>query len=285
MRASSTNCIKPSTSKGGRHHEVAKIGLAVIHRAGLSGRHSNCRFRPNCRAARASDSRADRGPAFSAAAQARQSDARLDAVVLAAIRSNPVTAPYPISTSMQKGKVVLSGIVGTKQVHDAAVRMVIDMGVPVRDDLVIDTGAAAAVAHAAGAAVGGYGGAMPGTLSNSSPYIYPPPLFGRLDDPFFGYVPPLVSFPPWWRRQGQSSATVQPRQDPAARPQQTSATPVDSSRPSANPKGTWQPLEVDPVIGHVEVNIDALGGYSCAESWPASKPHAKSKTRCGQFPA
>ena len=119
-------------------------------------------------------------------------------MVLAAIRSNPVTAPYPISTSMQKGKVVLSGIVGTKQVHDAAVRMVIDMGVPVRDDLVIDTGAAAAVAHAAGAAVGGYGGAMPGTLSNSSPYIYPPPLFGRLDDPFFGYVPPLVSFPPWW---------------------------------------------------------------------------------------
>ena len=103
---------------------------------------------------------------------------------------------------MQKGKVVLSGIVGTKQVHDAAVRLAIAMGIPFRDDLVIDTGAAAAVAQAAGAAVGGYGGAMPGTLSNSSPYIYPPPLFGRLDDPFFGYVPPLVSFPPWWRAPG-----------------------------------------------------------------------------------
>ena len=33
------------------------------------------------------------------------------------------------------------------------------------------------------------------------PYIYPPPLMGRLDDPFFGFVPPLVSFPPWWRRR------------------------------------------------------------------------------------
>ncbi len=193
-------------------------------------------------------------------AQADQSGARLDAVVLAAIRSNPVTAAYPISTSMQKGKVVLSGIVGTKQVHDAAVRMVIGMGIPVRDDLVIDTGAAAAVARAAGAAVGGYGGAMPGTLSNSPPYIYPPPLFARLDDPFFGYVPPLISYPPWWRRSGQSSPTVQPRQDPVARPQQTSAAPAESSRPGASPKGSWRPLEVDPVIGHVEVNIDELGG-------------------------
>ena len=29
---------------------------------------------------------------------------------------------------------------------------------------------------------------------------------GRLDDPFFGFVPPLVSFPPWWRRRMQSAA-------------------------------------------------------------------------------
>jgi osmotically-inducible protein OsmY len=191
--------------------------------------------------------------------QVGQNAARLDAVVLAAIRANPVTAAYPIWTSTQKGKVILSGIVGTKQVHDAAVRMVIDMGIPFRDDLVIDTGAAAAVAQAAGAASGGYGGAMPGTLSNSSPYIYPPPLMGRLDDPFFGFVPPLVSFPPWWRRSGQSGPTIQPRQVPAAGPQ-ASAMPADSARPSASPKGSWQPLEVDPVIGQVEVNIDQLGG-------------------------
>ncbi len=174
------------------------------------------------------------------------------------MRSNPVTAGYPISASLQKGKVVLAGRVGTKQVHDAAVRMVIDMGIPFRDDLVIDTAAAAAVAQAAGPAAGGYGGAMAGTLSNSAPYVYPPPLFARLDDPFFGFVPPLVSFPPWWRRPGQSGPTVQPRPDPAAAPQ-ASAAPADSARVS-EPKGSWQPLNVDPVKGQIEVSVDELGG-------------------------
>ena len=191
--------------------------------------------------------------------QAGPNATRLDAVALAAIRSNPMTAAYPITTSLQKGKVVLSGIVGTKQVHDAAVRTVIAMGIPFRDDLVIDTGAAAIVAQAAGPAVGGYGGAMPGTLSNSPPYIYPPPLFARLDDPFFGFVPPLVSFPPWWRRSDQSSPTVQPRRDPSAGAQ-ASALPADSSRPPASPKGSWQPMEVDPIKGQVEISVDELGG-------------------------
>jgi osmotically-inducible protein OsmY len=188
-----------------------------------------------------------------------QEAARLATAVLWAMRSNPVTAAYPISARAQKGKVVLSGIVGTKQVHDAAVRMLIDMGIPFRDDLVIDTAAAAAVAQATGPAAPGYGGAFPGTLSNSSPYIYPPPLFARLDDPFFGFVPPLVSFPPWWRRAGQTSPTVQPRPDPTAGPQ-ASGTPGDSARESASPKGSWQPLGVDPVKGQIEISVDELGG-------------------------
>ena len=41
------------------------------------------------------------------------------------------------------GAVVLSGVVGTKQAHDVAVRIAIDTGVPFRDNLVIDTGAVA----------------------------------------------------------------------------------------------------------------------------------------------
>ena len=37
-----------------------------------------------------------------------------------------------------------------------------------------------------------------GSPAGSAPYfVYPPPLFGRVDDPFFGFEPPLVSFPPW----------------------------------------------------------------------------------------
>ena len=47
---------------------------------------------------------------------------------------------------------------------------------------------------------------------SAAPYIYPPPLMGRFDDPFFGFVPPLVSFPPWWRRSVDS--LPQPRPGP-----------------------------------------------------------------------
>ena len=203
--------------------------------------------------------------------------------VLWAMRSNPVTAAYPISASLQKGKVVLAGRVGTKQVHDAAVRMVIDMGIPFRDDLVIDTAAAAAVAQAAGPAARGYGGAMAGTLSNSPPYVYPPPLFARLDDPFFGFVPPLVSFPPWWRRLIKAARRYS--RDKILPPGlRHPPRPLDSSRVSA-PKGSWQPLEVDPVKGQIEVSVDELGESSCAEWWPASKPAARSKTPRGAFRA
>ena len=117
-----------------------------------------------------------------------------DLVLLEALRSNPVTAPYRIGISMQGGRVVLSGKVGTKYVHDVAVRIAIDLGYPFRDNLVIDTNEAHRVA------------AFPvvptipvaGPLVGIPPYLYPPPLFGRLDDPFYGMEPPLISYPPWW---------------------------------------------------------------------------------------
>ena len=62
-----------------------------------------------------------------------------DLVLLGALQSNPVTAPYRIGTAMRGGRVVLWGKVGTKYVHDVAVRIAIDLGYPFRDDLVIDT--------------------------------------------------------------------------------------------------------------------------------------------------
>ncbi len=53
---------------------------------------------------------------------------------------------------------MLSGRVGTKAVHDAAVRLAIASGSPIRDDLVIDTGLAHLAASAGAASPGG----MPG---------------------------------------------------------------------------------------------------------------------------
>ncbi len=50
-----------------------------------------------------------------------------------------------------------------------------------------------------GGGYGGGGGALPGAGTYGSlPYTYPPPLFGRLDDPFFGFEPPPITYPPWW---------------------------------------------------------------------------------------
>ena len=70
---------------------------------------------------------------------------RVELLILARCGSNPLTAPYPIAVTWNKGAVTLSGVVGTKQVHDVAVRLAIASGKPIRDNLVIDTG----IAHAA----------------------------------------------------------------------------------------------------------------------------------------
>ena len=133
-----------------------------------------------------------------------------DAIVLSAIRANPYTAPYPITAAWCNGTVVLAGRVGTSVIHDMAVRTVIDLGYPVRDDLVIDTAEAHRVAVAQ--AVGGpWSSPAAGLLVGSAPYfVYPPPLFGRLDDPFFGFEPPLVSFPPWATSGNPDSRVRQP---------------------------------------------------------------------------
>ena len=133
---------------------------------------------------------------------------RTELLVLSAIRAHPLTGAYPIAVTMRKGSVVLSGGVGTKEVHDVAVRLAIASGSPVRDDLVIDTGLASAVSTSPVVAGGGMS-AVP-RVGSSSPYIYPPPLMGRVDDPFFGYVPPLVSFPPWWRRRVENTPMPRP---------------------------------------------------------------------------
>jgi osmotically-inducible protein OsmY len=184
---------------------------------------------------------------------------RPDVMLAVALRSNPMTAPYPIAISLQKGVVVLSGRVGTKPVHDAAVRMAVDSGVRFRDDLVIDTGMAHLAANG-GIAVSPAAAVARGNLA-SPPYIYPPPLMGRLDDPFFGFVPPLLSFPPWWRRNQPGDVMVAPRRDPAAAASATAAAgpKASSIAPNATDRGGWQPLEVDPVLGQVEVSVDVAG--------------------------
>src|SRR5262245_2109533 len=91
---------------------------------------------------------------------------------------------------------------------------------------------------------------------------------GRLDDPFFGFVPPLVGFPPLSGRQiegpvmprrgaAQAEVPARPAGKQAAVPDERSGGP---DQPGANPPAIgWQPLDVTPVKGQVEITVDASG--------------------------
>jgi osmotically-inducible protein OsmY len=122
-------------------------------------------------------------------------------VVRQLLQANPIVAPYNLATSFKNGQVVLSGAVGTKQIHDIAVRLAINSGYPIRDDLVINTALAHRVAAAQAQAQAQAQPMLPAQAGGigTLPYVYPPPLFGRIDDPFFGFEPPILSYPPWWR--------------------------------------------------------------------------------------
>jgi osmotically-inducible protein OsmY len=202
---------------------------------------------------------------------------RPEVIMARALRSNPLTAPYAISATWKDGMVIVSGRVGTKQVHDAAVQMAIAFGFRFRDDLVIDTAETLRVAMSATPSMTGYGALAPNL--SASYYVYPQPLFGWLDDPFFGMQPPVVSFPPWWRPRregpmaslnvarpmatapatgasGVAPAPNTPIGAPATGPWTPSpATPA--SQPAA--PGPAGPAELLPPIGDVEITVDSAG--------------------------
>ena len=195
-------------------------------------------------------------PTYGTAQQNRAVTVRADEVISNALRSNPVTAPYPIGVRWNKGAVELSGVVGTKQIHDVAVRTAIAYGFPFRDNLVIDTAMTAQVAAAASGMSPRNGSPPAASVSASSYYVYPPPLMGKLDDPFFGFVPPLVSFPPWWKRDGSTEqVAVGPSVAMANRAVGDNAT----NGATAAPQAGWRPLEMAPAQGEVEVTVDASG--------------------------
>src|SRR4051812_20236636 len=195
-------------------------------------------------------------PRARARAEARVPADRPDLQVVGALRANPLTAPYAIRSSWRDGTVVLSGRVGTKQVHDMAVRTAIAVGYPVKDDLVIDTGEAHRVAMAQASANPWLSGSL-GSAAGSAPYFaYPPPLFGRLDDPFFGFEPPLVSFPPWWR-----PANFEAQAGAGAGAQGMPSAPYPSGYPTngGSPQGDLGPQGHGPIKGRLQLTVDMSG--------------------------
>lgn len=178
---------------------------------------------------------------------------RPEVVVFQALRNHPITAPYPIATTYRAGQVVLSGRVGTKLVHDTAVRIGIDSGYSIRDDLTIDTSEVYRTANSPGVMGSPYGAAFP--LRPAPYYVYPPPLFGRIDDPFYGFEPPLVSYPPWW----PAVTAREPINLPAQA--QLNPGPVQGD-PGADPNAPSPmkvPIGPSPDDGFVEMTIDPRG--------------------------
>lgn len=176
---------------------------------------------------------------------------RPETAVAQALRSHPVTAPYPIAVTWRAGQVVLSGRVGTKLVHDTAIRLAIASGFSVRDDLTIDT----AEVYRTAVTPTSLNVPVGPSLGGAPYYVYPPPLFGRIDDPFYGFEPPLVSFPPWWpalRMREPINLPAQAQGQGVLGPQDAGADPKAGS-PLKIPIG---PSADD---GFVEMTLDARG--------------------------
>jgi len=98
-----------------------------------------------------------------------------------ALRDHPLTAPYTyrLEWDARRGKLVISGVVGTRPVYDAAIRLALESRLPLVDGLVIDTGEAHRVA---------------GQPLRSTPAPAPPyPLLRGVAGP-----PPLYSGEPIW---------------------------------------------------------------------------------------
>jgi BON domain len=167
-------------------------------------------------------------------------------VILRALRKNPATAPYAFGVKPKDGRFVLTGRVSTKFVHDVAVNLATAVTTRLDDRLVIDSTAPRFVASS-----------PPPGAAPPSMYVYPPPLFGRLDDPFYGFEPPLITYPPGW------GAVAARRGDPYAAPVLDPNSPIGAdpgpARRGGGPPPPPQPISRTDEGRSVEMTLDPRG--------------------------
>ncbi len=239
---------------------------------------------------------AQTGPTKPAPPAANVASSVPEVAILQALASYPATAPYRFSTSIGQGKIRLVGRVGTKQVHDTAIQIALQVSSSIDDRIVIDTAAAHQAANTpmgtqpipgfstpgapltGGGGGGGYAyrgvdgfpatyGAYSGVYG-AAPYFYPQPLFGRLDEPFYGFSPPVISYPPWATavRYGNDSnrnaAQQNPQITPLQNPPNAPAPEVQPAKAGANARATSTSSDT------VEMTLDAQGVATLRGSVP-----------------
>ncbi len=218
-----------------------------------------------------SDAQVLQSGASAPAPQAKSQALSAEAVVLQALASNPVTSPYVFGAGRKDGKLVLTGRVGTKQVHDSAVRVAMNVTPYIDDRIVIDTAEVyrAALNQSQNLYAGGRPSTAYGPMSGSysyrgggQPIYYPQPLFGRVDDPFFGFEPPPISYPPWW------GIVAQRRGDPYAAPvldpyspigPDPGPAPTNSSTPTPQPSPATATPSTSAKGDTIEMTLDPRG--------------------------
>ncbi len=169
-----------------------------------------------------------------------------EAALIQDLAADPITAPYRfVATRRADGKILLRGRVGSRAVYDEAVRVAIGGGYPIVEALTIDTGVAVTVLP-------------PPPLLPPPAYVYPPPLFGAIDDPFFGLEPPPISYPPYWpwlsaRRLADFDAATMPAAAPAMAPVPRGTVPLSESV-----ELTIDPTGVGTLRGRVPTLADKL---------------------------
>ncbi|MDB5353349.1 MAG: putative periplasmic or secreted lipoprotein [Planctomycetota bacterium] len=200
------------------------------------------------------------GAAPRAAAQADSSSVEI--AILNALRTHPITSGYAFRTGRKDGRIVLSGRVGTKEIHDVAIRLALSLTSAIDDRIIIDTAEANRVAGVPlarttvmGTATPLFGNAGSAYLSGIPPLVYPPPLFGRIDDPFYGFEPPLISYPPWW------GAVAGRRADPYAAPALDPDSPIgpDPGADRSTPPPPPSPAPMTSAPRAVEMTLDPRG--------------------------
>ncbi len=168
---------------------------------------------------------------------ARTDRSELETAILKALSQHPATAPYTFQTTRSASRIVLRGVVGSKEIYDIAVRLAMSVTPLFDDRLVIDTSSIVPpVSIRQPVNLADVADQSLRAMVGLNPPLYPPPLFGRYDDPFWGFEQPLITYPPWWSSQDASRADLVGRaEEEIAAPR--SELPNDAVEMTVDPRG------------------------------------------------